>query len=359
MRAHGHKLTEREQVVLARVIRSFIATGRPVSSKAVLEGAPLGIGSATVRGVMASLERHGLLCQPHTSAGRVPTVQAMRHYVARLMRREPLAAPTLAAIRNQLGGERRVDGLLHSTSALLSHVSSFAGLVSPPSEAVVRLSHLELMPLGQGRVLVIVVTEGDQVQHHVVELGDVLLGADLVRMQNFLNETVLGLTMAQARSRLRDEVRTEKIRYDDMMRQAVEVAQRALAEAREDVALFIEGELNFLDLEDFGDVEQARRVLQALKDKRRLLAILDKLDDGLGSQILFGPLAEGAQVPGEGAALDGARCALILAPYRRREALVGWIGVVGPLRMPYHRLLPLVEATAGALSERVEEAMTS
>ncbi len=344
------QLTQREKVVLAQTVLIFITTGAPVASRAVLEATGLQVSSATIRNVMASLEARGLLRQPHTSAGRVPTPEALRHYIEHMVTREPVAPQIDRQLRHTLAQPQSVEGLLQCASRVLSAFSSFAGLASPPDESLLRLRHVELVSLAPCRVLAVMVTDGDVVRDHVVELERPVSPTDLARMQNFLGEIIVGKTLVEARATLRRQIETEQIRCDAMIRDAVDVASKAL-EQEAGAALVVEGELNFLSLEDFGDLDRARKLLQALKDKRELLVILDGLGQTQerGTQVLVGPL-----LPDDSPSNSFHHCSFILSPYKRHGQTMGWIGVVGPLRMRYRWLIPLVETTADLVRQRLE-----
>ncbi len=347
-------LTARERAVLMHAIQAYLATGEPVASRAVLSGSELGISAATVRSVMATLEARGLLMQPHTSAGRVPTVSGIQLYVAALVWREPVDKGTERMMRESFEGQTGVDGLLLTASRVLSGLSSMAGLASSPKADGLRLEHIKLMGLSEGRLLAVVVAQGARVSHQIVEVGRVIPPSDLERMNNFLNQTVVGLTLGQARARLREDVRGHEIEADEVLRAAAAVARSAL-HSEDPVEVVVEGELNLLRLEAFGDLERATQALQALREKRLLLDILSRVEDTPGAHVLVDGLSEEGEL-GAGEALG---CSLIVAPYGGESGRLGWVGVVGPVRMHYGALIPLVECAASAVSRRLREAMVA
>ena len=351
------RLSDRELQVLTKIIKAYIASGDPVSSRAVVRGSRLGVSAATVRNVMASLEERGMLCQPHTSAGRIPTIKALKLYVRDLVRLAPVGDHTARCLDQAFDGGMGVDALIQSASRVLSVISTFAGLASSPSEGVMRLKHIDLIGLSDSRILVVVVTEGAQVRHQIVDLDHLLSPGELLRMSNFLNEVTAGLTLDQARLKLHEEIKTEKTRYDRMLRDALKVGHEVLM-AQSPGGVVIEGELSFLSLEAVGDLAQARKVLGALREKRMLLDILDRIEDTPGAHVLIGTLGSD-QDHDDAREAQGGGCSLIVAPYTRRGERLGWVGVVGPVRMRYRELIPLVECAAMTISHRLEKALVA
>lgn len=339
----GIEISQRERQVLDAAIGLFLDTGHPVASGALLRAARLHVSAATVRNTMARLEDKGLLHQPHTSAGRVPTLEAMRDYARRLVGRRQRPHPGLSVLAEALVGQRELDGVIRGASRALSQASAMAGLASPPAQALARISHLELMDLSGPRALVVLVTQGSQIQHHVVELGRQVSAGDLHKMQSWLRGAVIGLTLPQARALLEDEVRQERARCDDLIAQARQLARQALEEASS-AEVYVEGDFRLLELDAFEDRARLGEVLRALRDKHTLREVLEQIDDRAQTHVFVGLLEQ------RGRGAEDQDCSLIVAPYRQGEQWLGWVGVAGPVRMRYRELIPLVEAAAREVS---------
>jgi heat-inducible transcriptional repressor len=335
-------LTDREKRVLVVVIRAFLATGNAVASRQVAETAGIAVSAATIRNTMLSLERRGLLEQPHTSAGRRPTLEALRIYAQELRPVVDVPAPIHLRIREAAKLGNNVEASVRSTTQVLGAITQLAGLASAPDRSGLLLAHVRLLPLSGGRVLALLVTEDGSVTHRHVEVDEEVPPAQLRSMENYLGEVLAGLSLHAAVERVSTELQQEQARYDELVRQSLQVGQRALTNTT-DPDVLVEGEGNLLAL-DALDANSLHDLSELLREKGALLRVLDGLRDAAGTQVVIGVSGDEDDDREGGASL-------ILAPYEHATAGPGWVGVLGPVRMPYADIIPVVEAAAAAVAE--------
>jgi heat-inducible transcriptional repressor len=300
------------------------------------------LSSATVRNVMADLEELGFVTSPHTSAGRVPTDKAYRFFVDTLLRAHP---PTddasLEEIRRQL--EVPVESnksLVASASQLLSNITHLAGVVTlPPKQAAV-LTHIEFLPLSENRILVVLVLDDREVQNRIIQLGRHYGAEELRHAANFLNEHCTGLALSQIRQELLSQLQETRESLNQVMLDAIQMAQRFFEEGQEDIEYVIAGETNLMGFAELSSVEKLKRLFEAFNEKRDMLHLLDQSLKAEGVQIFIGQ-ESGYQI------LDD--YSLVMAPYSSDKGVIGVLGVIGPTRMAYERVIPIVELTAKAL----------
>lgn len=337
-------LSERQQRVLFSVIEHFNATGEPASSALVARCYGAAVSSATIRNVMGELEERGLLVQPHTSAGRVPTAQGMRFFVNYLYSSQRFAPPAPEALSRQTLGQpdESIERLARSTSAAISRLSSLTGIVSLASLSATRLKEIGLSLISERRMLAIVITEDGRVFNRVVRLEEPLEEVALVRMQNYLAGLVTGLTLEEARERVGRELGRLESRYQDVMLQALRLGEQALDEEPRS-RLYVDGALNILDFAELTqNVDRVRELLRALEDHERVMDLLERLQDGRHLRTWIGPEL-GWEL--------GDDLSLIVCGFERHGQEQGLVGVLGPMRMDYARVIPLVEQAARLLSE--------
>lgn len=334
-------LTDREKRVLVVVIRAFLATGNAVASRQVAETAGIAVSPATIRNTMLTLERRGLLEQPHTSAGRRPTLEALRLYAQELRPLVDVPAPIRLRIRTaaQLGAT--VEASVRSTTQALGAITHLAGLASAPNRSGLRLAHVRLLALSDSRILALLVTEDGGVTHRPVDIEEPVTPGQLGNMENYLGEVLAGLTLHSAVVRVDAELQHEQARYDELVRQSLHVGQSALSHSTS-ADVVVEGEGNLLALQAL-DKDSLRDVSELLREKGALLRVLDGLRDAAGTQVVIGVSSDDDDREG------GA--ALILAPYHHATTGPGWVGVLGPVRMQYADIIPVVEAAAAAVGE--------
>jgi heat-inducible transcriptional repressor len=341
-------LSDRQQKVLFCVIDEFIASGEPVSSAAVVDSGVVDVSSATVRNDMARLEDLGLLIQPHTSAGRIPSPEGTRRYVNYLFQRnKSLESPFDDAIQRELdarGGD--VEHMVRKAGELVSHFSNLTSIVSVSSVARVSLREIKLSLLSGEKVLAILIAEDGRVFNRVVRLDDTFEADQLTRAQNYLSELVAGRTLEEVRRRVEAEQRQARSLYRDYVRHALEIGRQAL-EVRDEREVHVEGQFHMLEFEELSaDMERLRQLLYMLEEKDRVRDLLERIYDSPDVSALIGPEL-GWEV--------GDNLSLVFAGYSRGAHRMGVIGVLGPIRMDYARLIPLVDRTAQLLSEGLGE----
>jgi heat-inducible transcriptional repressor len=340
----AEQLSDRGKRILEAVIEDYIATAEPVGSRTITRSHALALSPATVRNVMSELEEMGLLISPHTSSGRIPTDKAYRLYVNSILEVKHIARDNREEIqrRCRLAGKDLAQ-VLQETSRLLSSTSSYMGVVMAPRLAANVFHQMEFVKLASRRILAIMVSQNGTVQNRLIQTEEEILQEDLVRMANYLNELLQGLTIAQVRERLLQEMQSEKVRYDSMMARALTLSEQTIS--TDGPELFLEGQANILDQPEFADAGKMRDVFRAFEKKSLLLDLLDRSMQADGVQIFIG--AESHLLKMEG-------MSLITSTYMTGKDTVGVLGVIGPTRMGYGRVIPIVDYTAKLISRLLE-----
>ena len=332
------ELNERSREIFRRVVEAFVETGEPVGSRTISRRLGVQLSPATIRNVMADLEEAGLLYAPHTSAGRLPTEAGLRLFVDGLLEVGNLTDAERQSIDGQCAAVgRSLTEVLEQVSATISGLTHCAGLVySPKIEKA--LKHIEFVPLGPGRALVVIVSEGGLVENRVLELAPGITPSMLIEAGNFLNARVAGLTLDEARSQVMTEIQQQRAQLDELTRRVVE-AGIATWSGSDGGHLIVRGRAHLLDdVNAIGDLERIRSLFDTLETRQSLLRLIDATSLAEGVQIFIGAENELFQVAG---------CAMIVAPFSNgHERVVGAIGVVGPMRMNYARIIPMVDYTA-------------
>lgn len=337
-------LSPRQETVLFETVRLFVETGEPVSSSAIAGSEALEVSSATVRNVMSALEQLGLLYQPHTSAGRIPTPSGLRLYVDSLPLEAPRgqADPALGRIEDEVAGLAAADlaTAARGVGGLLSELVRMTSIISLPGLSDAILEELHLSQLSQGRVLAVWVTRDDRVFHRVVHLGQPVAPEQLRRVQAYLSELGLGLTLDQVRVRVSLEMEALEREWNDTVRCALEIGRKALEAARPTV--YVEGKLNVFDYAELtADMDRLKQLLAVLEEQELVLELVDGLLEEANPTVLIGPELD----------LDlGDDVSLIVCAYQRDQEPLGVLGVLGPARLDYGRVVPLVHYTARVLS---------
>lgn len=341
-RREDAQLSERAQQLLKALVEAYIRDGQPVGSRSLSRDSGMALSSATIRNVMADLESYGFVSSPHTSAGRVPTPKGYRFFIDTLLEVQPLEAAAADQLRAQLQAAADSRALVSTASQLLSSVTQMAGVVSLQSPQAASLTHIEFLPLSEQRVLAILVFDDREVQNRVVHLDRVVPPEDLRRAAAVLNEQFRGRTLEQVRQELIDQLSDMRERLNQGMVDTITVAQQLFVDGPRASAkeLVIAGETNLMGFAELSSVEKLRRLFEAFDEKRAILQLLDLSLNGQGVQIFIGR-ESGYQI------LDD--CSVVTAPYRSANGAVGVIGVIGPTRMAYERVIPVVDLTAKLL----------
>ncbi len=335
------QINERASNLLKTLVEQYIRDGEPVGSRTLAQSSGMGLSAATIRNVMADLEDMGLVIAPHTSAGRVPTVQGLRLFVDNMLTPQNLASDEYALIQQQLAARATAgQELLETASGILSQMSRMAGLVTVPRRDSASLRQIEFLPLSDRRVLAILVVNQREVENRVLETHRDYNHAELEQAANYLNQRFIGLELAQVRLALVDELKDARQRMDKAMEDSIRMAEQALAEPDDAGSYVVAGQTNLMGFADFSNVEQLRALFDAFGEKRELLQLFDNCLSGDGVRIFIGD-ESGYQ------ALDG--CSVVTAPYTLEGEVIGSLGVIGPTRMDYHRIVPIVQSMAEAL----------
>lgn len=327
-------IDDRARLLLKTLIEHYIADGQPVGSRTLSRASGLDLSPATIRSVMASLEESGLITSPHTSAGRVPTVRGYRLFVDTMLtvQPDPPAPPP------QLAPEQP-QKVIANAAQLLSNLSQFVGVVLAPRRTSV-FRHIEFLRLSERRFLVIIVSPEGDVQNRVIFTDVDHTPSQLIEAANFLNAHYAGLAMEQVRERLRQEVDLLRAEIAALMQAAVHAGSEALSQAQDEVV--ISGERNLLAVSDFsGDMGNLRRAFDLFEQKTQILRLLDISSQAQGVRIYIG--GESQVVPFE-------ELSMVSAPYEVDGKVLGTLGVIGPTRMPYDRMIQIVDITSRLVS---------
>lgn len=325
-------LDDRARLLLKALVERYIADGQPVGSRTLAKGSGLELSPATIRNVMSDLEELGLISSPHTSAGRVPTARGYRIFVDTMLttNREQLAAPKLAPDQPQK--------VISNAAHMLSSLSQFVGVVMAPRRNSV-FRHIEFLRLSEKRILVIIVSPDGDVQNRVIFTETDYTQPQLVEAANFLNRHYAGMNIDEVRERLKNEVEALRGEIAALMQAAVQVSSEAI-ESREEVV--ISGERNLLTISDFsGDMGNLRKLFDLFEQKAQLMRLLDVSSRAEGVQIYIG---------GESKVIPYQELSVVTAPYEVDGKVVGTLGVIGPMRMPYDRMIQIVDITARLVS---------
>jgi heat-inducible transcriptional repressor len=344
--SHDDGLSDREQLLLRVLVGSYIRDGQPVGSRALSRESGLALSSATIRNIVADLEQLGFVSSPHTSAGRVPTDKGYRFFVDALLKaRAPFEDdPAFAELRQKLDASRDdPKALVAAASQLLSNVTRLAGVVTLPRTHQASITQIEFVGLSDNRALVVLVFNDREVQNRIIQLERYHSSDELRGAANFLTERCRGKTLAQVRQEILREMHEAREGMNALMKDAINVAEHVFksddANANR-MEYVIAGETNLMGAGELSSVDKLRRLFEAFNEKRDILNLLDHSLRADGVQIFIGQ-ESGFRI------LDD--CSVVTAPYSADNEVVGVIGVIGPTRMAYERIIPIVDVTAKIL----------
>ena len=342
-------LTDRDRKILQAIITDYIQTAQPVGSRIVSKKYKMELSPATIRNVMVDLEEMGFLTQPHTSAGRVPTDKAYRFYVDAILNMRRLNPEEKEHIEKglMLKEDPDINEVMKRASHLLSLLSKQMGVVLAPRFGSKIFRHIEFIKLRDRRILVILVSQTGEVQNKLIEADEEMSQDELDKYSKYLTEIMGGLNLAEAKLRIVEEMKKEKVLFDKLMYGALQLSQKALEDEGEG-DLFIEGKSNIMQSPEFADMEKMRILLQAFEEKTRIVKLLDKALSTHGIQIFIGA---------ENDLNEMVNCSIVAAPYSREKYTLGTLGVIGPTRMDYSNIIPIVDYTArlvGKILENIE-----
>ncbi len=337
------EIGEREQQIFRLLVEQYIQDGAPVGSRTLSKMPGVNVSAASVRNVMCDLEDLGLLESPHTSAGRVPTCDGFRLFVDTMLEVQPIIENELDPLKVALSPDQDEKSLIQHTSRYLSHFTNMAGVVTLPKRGATIFRQIEFLPLSEQRVLVILVVNEKNVQNRILTLDRDYDAAELQEISNYLNQTYAGKDLESVKELIRSELENTRVSMNDQMQQMINLAGRVFEndEQPTDEDVIVEGQTNLMNFSELSDREHLRDLFEAFSQKRDMYHVLERCISAEGVQIFIG------QESGYGV-LD--MCSLVTSSYKVNGEVVGYLGVVGPTRMAYDRVVPVVDVTSRLLS---------
>lgn len=334
-------LSERSQNILEAIVEDYIGSAEPVGSRAISRKHNFNLSPATVRNVMADLEEMGLLCSPHTSAGRIPTGKGFRYYIDTLLEVRDLNQHEKKNLRNSYRFKNmRMEDIMQEVGRGLSGLSQYTGLVMAPKFVSTVFRQIEFIRLSQGRLLAIYVSATGLVQNKVIEADPSLTARDLEQISHYLNNELNGMSIQDIRNKLNDELNAGRVEYDRLRKQALSLSCAALQDEVED-QVYVSGASLMLGQPEFSTPEKMKKMIQSLESKKLLIELLDRTQSAQGVQIFIG--SESSDVDLQG-------CSLITSNFSNQKGAIGTLGVIGPMRMNYSQVVPIVDFTAQLVS---------
>ena len=331
---------ERALYFLKVLVERYIREGEPIGSRTLAKDSGLDLSPATIRNVMSDLEEMGFVSSPHTSAGRVPTISGYRMFVDSLITLRPLDSMEVVRLQRDLVGEGDRTRLVQSASNLLSGLTHMAGVVMIPRRDNVRLRQIEFLPMSGTRVLTILVTSDGEVHNRIIETHRVYSRSELEQSANYITRHYAGIALESIHDRLVQEMQDARDDMNKIMTDALAMADQVLESATEAEDYVISGQTNLMDFDELAQMDRLRQLFNSFTEKQELLHLLDESMRAQGVQIFIGE--ESGYGP-----LDA--CSLVTAPYEIDNKVMGVLGVIGPTRMAYDRVIPIVDVTAKLL----------
>lgn len=336
--------SERAQSILRAIIEHYVRDGQPVGSRKLADSVGLELSPATIRNVMSDLEGFGLINAPHTSAGRVPTAKGYRFFVDTLIRLQPLARRDVSNLQHQLRDDFTGDAksIAATASSALSALTRLAGVVTIPHQPHVLLRQLEFLPLSDNRVLAILVVNDSEVQNRVLHMDRTYSTDELLKTSNYLNERFAGQDLRAMHSLMVDELSRTRESMNQLMIDTISIAQKVLDLDLESSrgGYIMSGETQLMGFDELSDIDRLKQLFEAFNQQREIIRLLDRSISAHGVQIFIGE-ESGYEI------LDD--CSVVAAPYKIDDETVGVLGVIGPTRMAYERVIPIVDITAKLL----------
>ncbi len=332
-------MDKRAQILLKTLVEHYISDGQPIGSRTLLQHSGLDVSPATIRNVMSDLEHLGFIASPHTSAGRVPTQKGYRLFVDSLLTVQPLGSQAVQQLKSGLSSPNPNE-LINSAADMLSQLTQFAGLVMIPKRKRIAFKHLEFLPLSEKRILVIIVTSDGNVQNRIILADKPYSSSELTQASNYFNSHYAGQTFEEVQQKLHSELQQMQSDMNRLMSAAM-AASSSQAKGDKD-GVIIAGERNLLQVDELStNVTSLRKLFELFERRTSLMQLLDNSQHAEGIQIFIG---------GESGYLALDECSMITAPYEADGQVVGTLGVIGPTRMAYERVIPIVDVTAKLLS---------
>ncbi|MDP8567547.1 heat-inducible transcriptional repressor HrcA [Methylophilus aquaticus] len=332
-------MDKRAQILLKTLVEHYISDGQPIGSRTLLQHSGLDVSPATIRNVMSDLEQLGFIASPHTSAGRVPTQKGYRLFVDSLLTVKPIDARAISQLKSGLSSPDP-QALINNAADMLSQLTQFAGVILTPKRSRNLLKHLEFLLLSEKKILVILVTDDGQVQNRILMTEKAFSASELTAASNYVNTHCSGLTLDEVQLKLRQELQQMQADINHLMSAALDAASQPEQTNKE--AVVISGERNLLEVDELSaNVGSLRKLFEIFERRTALMQLLDQSQRADGVQIFIG---------GESGYLPLDECSMVTAPYDVDGQVVGTLGVIGPTRMAYERIIPIVDVTAKLLS---------
>lgn len=341
-------INERAQHFLKVLIERYISDGQPVGSRTLARDSGLDLSPATIRNVMSDLEHLGLIHSPHTSAGRVPTASGYRVFVDSLLSLRPVDSGLVTQVQHELElPNDPAAGIVQSASRMLSDMTQMAGMVMVPKRNQEKVRQIEFVPLSNTRVLAVIVTSGGEILNRIIETSRVFERGELEQLSNYITAHYAGRDLESVRRLVFDEMQSTRVDMDRMMAEALSMAQAAFSDQAEGAAdVVVSGQTNLMDFDELAQMDRLRGLFDAFTEKQEILHLLDRCLEADGVQIYIG------EESGYSTLRD---CSVITAPYEVDEQVVGVLGVIGPTRMAYDKVIPIVDVTAKLLGAALKE----
>ncbi|HVT45291.1 MAG TPA: heat-inducible transcriptional repressor HrcA [Thermoanaerobaculia bacterium] len=341
------ELETRSRDVLREIVMQYVATGEPISSRSLARRGGFELSPASLRNVMADLEDLGYLSQPHTSAGRVPTDRGYRFFIDHLMKSRRLSQHEKDVIDERVSRADELDEVMHHASSLLSQLSNQVGLAFIPTLHHLVMRSMDFVQVGERKILCVIVGTNGVIVNQIIEIQDPPGREELLRISSFISGEFHGLALEIVRERMLNILEDERARHDTMLARTMRLGSEAVSEVLpHERELHLEGATSILDKPEFADAESMRKTFLAFEEKEKLVDILNRCLNEDGLQILVG--AESQFTRNYNFSLIATRCGSASSP-------LGMVGVIGPTRMEYGRLAPLVDYIGKALSRKIEE----
>lgn len=342
-------LNERAQTLLKLLIEKHIEEGQAIGSKTLAEEGQLGLSSASIRNILADLENRGYLIAPHTSSGRIPTELGYRFFVNALLTIKPISPTVIQEYQKQFSAEQDIQGLLSKATTLLSNFSDMVSLITLPKQDHLRITHIEFLPLSGSKVLVILVFNDMEIQNRVIQMEREYTREELQFASNFLCHEFSGRDFHSVRHALYQTIQNEKHHMDTLMEKALALASKALSK-EENSDYLLAGQGRLIEQADQHNLENLKQLFQAFTQKQEILHLLDRCINAQGVQIFIGSESKHRAL-GE--------YSLITASYQLDEQPIGVLGIIGPTRMPYDKIIPIVDSTAKMLTITLNQQKSS
>jgi heat-inducible transcriptional repressor len=339
-------VNQRSQHILKILVERYIQEGSPVGSRTIAEESSLGLSSATIRNILSDLEEAGYLISPHTSSGRIPTALGYRYFVDSLLTVKPLETAAVQQLKDQLDPDLAIPNLIQSASTVLSGLTQMIGVVALPKRNRIELRQVEFLPLSGNRVLVILVLNNREVQNRVIYTNKIYSSAELQQAANYLNSHYVGKELLAARKDLREAMEKDKETMAQLLQTAMEMANHIFQPEQQQKDYVLTGQNHLLGYTKKDEIERLYSLFQAFSEKQEILSLLEHSLEAEGIQIFIGR-ESGCE------AFDN--CSIVTTSYAVDGQLIGSLGVIGPTRMPYDRVISAVDVTAKLLSAALNQ----